>query len=68
MYQDLEKDQRWVQIATVQGAIRNCGDVDYPGLFIRLDDPSIFSFIRSTINATNLKSSDQTGISFKKHL
>ena len=35
MYQDLERDQRWVQIATVQGAVRDCGDPDYPGLFIK---------------------------------
>ena len=37
-----------VQIATVQGGIRECGDVDYPGLFIRLDDPSIWNFIMET--------------------
>ncbi len=53
MYQDLERDGRWIQIAIVQGTIRDCGDPDYPGLFIRLDDPSIFNFIRSTINNSN---------------
>ncbi len=53
MYNDLERDGRWIQIATVDGAIRGCGDPDYPGSFIRLDDPSIFNFIRSTINNSN---------------
>ncbi len=46
--QDFETD-RWIQIATVQGAIRDCGDADYPGLYIRLDDPNVFNFIDTTI-------------------
>ena len=37
-----------VQIATVQGGIGECGDVDYPGLFVRLDDPSVWNFIAKT--------------------
>ncbi len=49
MYQDLERDQRWIQIATVQGGIRDCGDPDYPGLYIRLDDPSVLEFINESI-------------------
>ena len=48
MYQDSESD-RWIQIATVQGAIRDCGDLDFPGIYIRLDDPSVFNFIFLTI-------------------
>ena len=35
-----------IQIATVHGAVRECGDVDFPGIFIRLDDPSILEFIK----------------------
>jgi hypothetical protein len=31
----------------VQGGIRNCGDVDYPGIFVRLDDLEVFNFIKS---------------------
>jgi secreted trypsin-like serine protease len=48
MQKDYETDQ-WIQIATVQGGIRDCGDSEYPGLYIRLDDPDILSFIRSSI-------------------
>jgi hypothetical protein len=36
-----------IQIATVHGAVRECGDVDFPGIFIRLDDPKIWNFISS---------------------
>ncbi len=49
IYQDSLTDQ-WIQIATVQGGIRDCGDADYPGLYIRLDDPTVFSFIKSALS------------------
>jgi len=48
MYHDSLTDQ-WIQIATVQGAIRDCGDLEYPGLYIRIDNPDIFSFIKSVL-------------------
>jgi secreted trypsin-like serine protease len=37
----------WIQFALVQGAVRDCGDIDYPGIYLRLDDKEIFSFISS---------------------
>ncbi len=46
---DFEADHRWVQIATVLEAIRDCGDADYPGHCIRFDDPNVFNFINKTI-------------------
>ncbi len=49
MYQDSLMDH-WIQIAIVQGAIRDCGDPEYPGLYVRLDDPNILSFIKSALN------------------
>ena len=48
MYLDSDTE-RWIQIATVHGGIRDCGDVDFPGLYIRLDDPSVLNFINSVI-------------------
>ena len=42
----------WVVIATVQGGIRDCGDTDFPGLYILLDDPIVLNFIFSTIGRT----------------
>jgi secreted trypsin-like serine protease len=51
MYQD-DINEKWIQIATVQGGIRNCGDLEYPGLYIRLDDPNVFSFIKSVLSET----------------
>ncbi len=48
MYKDSESD-RWIQIATVHGAVGDCGDADFPGIYIRLDDPSVYNFIFLTI-------------------
>ncbi len=39
-----------IQIAVVQGGVRNCGDIDYPGIFVRLDDPAVLNFIQSVVN------------------
>jgi hypothetical protein len=48
MYYSLE-NKRHLQIATVQGAVGECGDPDYPSIFIRLDHPSIINFIASIV-------------------
>lgn len=39
------------QIASVQGGIDQCGSIDFPGIFIRFDDPKIHSFIFSMVEA-----------------
>ena len=46
----------WIQFATVQGSVGDeCGDVDYPGIYVRLDHSSVLSFIASTIGKLNGK-------------
>ena len=47
MYKD--DDGRYIQIATVRGAVGECGDRAYPGIFVRVDHPSVWSFISSVI-------------------
>ena len=42
-------DGSWIQFASVQGSVGNCGDIDYPGIYIRLDHHSVMKFIASTI-------------------
>ncbi len=49
MYKD-DDSGKYIQIATVRGGIGQCGDADYPGIFVRLDHPLIWNFIASTIN------------------
>jgi hypothetical protein len=39
----------YTQIATVEGAIRDCGDIDFPGIYVRLDHPSVFQFIEENL-------------------
>jgi secreted trypsin-like serine protease len=48
MFKDDER--KFVQIAIVEGGVGECGDRDYPGIFVRLDHPSIWNFIASSIN------------------
>jgi secreted trypsin-like serine protease len=47
MYRD--EEGTFIQIATVEGGVGECGDKDYPGIFVRLDHPSIWEFISSTM-------------------
>ena len=40
--------KHFIQIATVEGGVRDCGDEEYPGIYVRLDHPSVLDFITST--------------------
>ena len=48
MYYELETNS-WIQFATVQGSVGDCGDIEYPGIYIRLDNLPVLSFISKTI-------------------
>ena len=48
MYKD-EDLEKYIQIGTVRGAVGDCGEKDYPGIFVRVDHPSIWKFISSII-------------------
>jgi secreted trypsin-like serine protease len=48
MYKD-EDLEKYIQIGTVRGAVGSCGNKDYPGIFVRVDHPSIWQFISSII-------------------
>jgi len=50
MYRD-DDSGKFFQIGTVRGAVGQCGDRDYPGIFVRVDHPSIWKFISSTIKS-----------------
>jgi secreted trypsin-like serine protease len=48
MYKDVLA-RKYIQIATVEGGVKDCGDESYPGIFVRLNHPSIWKFISLTI-------------------
>ena len=56
----------WVQIATVFGALGTCGDPNFPGLFVRIDDPKIFEFIQSTLTTSTLSTYKEGNLSYLK--
>ena len=39
-------DRRYVQIGTLHGSVVSCQN-SYPGIYARLEDPSIFGFLKS---------------------
>jgi secreted trypsin-like serine protease len=41
--------RKYIQVATVEGGVGDCGDRAYPGIFVRLSHPSIWKFISSTM-------------------
>ena len=48
MYFD-RKIGSYIMIAIVEGAISYCGDIEFPGIYVRLDHPSIWNFIASSL-------------------
>jgi secreted trypsin-like serine protease len=50
MYKD-DDIGKFIQIATVRGGVGECDDDAYPGIFVRVDHPSIWKFISSTIKS-----------------
>ncbi len=49
------RDGSWIQFAIVQGSVGECGDIDFPGIYVRLDHSSILSFITWTIGRSRGK-------------
>jgi hypothetical protein len=48
LYHD-RRMEHFVQIAVVEGGVRDCGDDEYPGIYVRLDHPSVLDFITAEI-------------------
>ena len=48
MVQDLTT-QKWTQIGIVHGSIGACGDVNYPGIYVRINHPTVNYFISNIL-------------------
>lgn len=44
----------------VQGGVSQCGDIDLPAIFIRLEDPEILNFIETILEANSPSQEDNT--------
>ena len=40
------KTHRWTLMASVEGQIGDCGNPDYPGLYVRISQKDVFDFIK----------------------
>ena len=50
--------KKWTQVGIVYGAIGECGEEDYPGIFIRLNHPLVLGFITSVVENTTTTNSE----------
>jgi secreted trypsin-like serine protease len=49
---------QYIQIGIVSGGVAtNCGDQDYPGIYIRLDNPEVLDFVRQVESQEKLEGS-----------
>lgn len=46
MIYDSER-QSYTQIATVKGSVAECGDKTWHGIYVRINHPTVFSFVQS---------------------
>ena len=44
------RTRQWTLIATVQGQIGDCGNNDFPGIYVRLNHPLVLGFVNSVLN------------------
>ena len=65
MLTDVET-KRWTQIATVQGGIGECGDDEYPGIYVRLDNAPVYDFIDNVLHNSTFVESFPTETITKK--
>ncbi len=45
---DVPLDQHYVQVAVVAGGVGRCGDSDFPGVYVRMEDPDVLRFVYET--------------------
>ncbi len=50
------KNLRYQQVGIVHGSVHNCGQSSFPGIYVRLDDPAIFDFLKSGTNESTIDS------------
>ena len=52
---------RYVQVGIVQGGAGECGNERFPGLYARLDNYDVLSFIYKTVFGKNINSPSSPG-------
>ena len=66
MVQDLTS-LKWTQIGIVHGSIGTCGDVNYPGIYVRLNHPAVINFINVIVESKNSSSKIANGTTPNSH-
>ncbi len=59
-YSTSTRDPKYVQVGVVSGGIGKCGDRNFPGVYVRVDNEHVLSFIQSKIGVTNTQNITST--------
>jgi hypothetical protein len=51
-------NNRYQQVGVVHGSVSDCGLSEFPGIYARLDDPTIFNFLKSATQEASFDSSE----------
>ena len=57
---------KYIQIAIVQGAVNECGDKNFPGIYIRVGNRDILEFIRTSVGGEKCYYSIYTSCPYRK--
>ena len=62
-YNGTKYGRRYIQIGTVHGSVESCSD-RFPGIYVRLEEPSIFSFVKSNgeVNGNSFYTAPKEGL------
>ena len=47
----MSRERHFVQVGITSGNIQGCASINYPDIFTRIEDPEIFQFIQTTMQA-----------------
>ncbi len=51
---------RYEQVGVVHGSVSSCGQSPFPGIYVRLDDPAIFDFLKSATQESRFPSEESS--------
>ncbi len=47
----IDVEDRYELVGIVQGGVAECGHPDFPGIFVRIGEPEVLSFIKDASNS-----------------
>ncbi len=59
-YRTHTRDPAYLQVGVVSGGVGRCGDENFPGVYVRVDDPRVLRFVRDGLrNETRMEEEEE---------